>query len=74
MDRAKHLNLADAAVCRAERLAGHAESTAHADDPNRRHKAAAFAAVAAAWADIARTHTALAEALPETPETETADA
>jgi hypothetical protein len=73
MDRAKHLALADAAVCRAERIAGHAESAAHADDPNRRHKVAAFTAVAAAWADIARTHTALAEALPES-ETETTDA
>ena len=70
MDRAKHLALADAAVTRAERLAGDAERYAnHADYP---HKVAPVAAAGAVWADIARTHAAIAAALPDTDETKEA--
>ncbi|MFF7310541.1 hypothetical protein [Streptomyces sp. NPDC008137] len=72
MDRIKHLNCADEALLRAERLAGYAEDAAHSH--NDRHRAEPFAAVGALWADIARTHAALAAALPEqTDETEDTD-
>ncbi|MEU7399721.1 hypothetical protein [Streptomyces sp. NPDC044948] len=62
MDRAQHLALADEAVTRAERLAGAAERHAY----NEREKTPALAAAAAAWADIARTHTNIAALLPDT--------
>ena len=71
MDRTKHLALADAAVTRAETLAGDAERAAHSND--FRHKTGALAAAGALWADIAKTHTAIAQTLPQT-ETETTDA
>jgi len=62
MDRTKHLALADAAITRAERLAGDAERYAnHADYP---HKVAPLAAAGAVWADIARAHAAIAAAMP----------
>lgn len=64
MDRTKHIKLADAAVTRAERLAGRAESEALNDRP----VAAIWAAASTAWSDIARTHAAIARALPETAE------
>ncbi|MER8004970.1 hypothetical protein [Streptomyces sp. NPDC094149] len=60
MDRTKHLALADEAMIRAERLADHAENAAHSND--NRHKAAPFAAAGALWADIARSHAAIADA------------
>ena len=62
MDRTKHIKLADAAVTRAERLAGRAETAALNDRP----EATIWAAASAAWSDIARTHAAIARALPET--------
>lgn len=63
MDRTKHLALADAAITRAERLAGDAERYAHhADYP---HRVAPFAAAGALWADVARAHAAIADVLPE---------
>ncbi|MFJ5306150.1 hypothetical protein [Streptomyces sp. NPDC088350] len=64
MDRAKHLNLADAAVRRAENLAGDAERYAGGND--YLHKVAPFAAAGALWADIARAHAAVAAALTTT--------
>ncbi|MET9762082.1 hypothetical protein ABZ016_24000 [Streptomyces sp. NPDC006372] len=70
MNHTKHMNCADEALLRAERLAGYAEDAAHSH--NDRHRAEPLAAVGALWADIARTHAALADALPE--ETETTDA
>jgi len=64
MDRTKHLSLADDAVCRAERLAGHAEEAARSND--FRHKAAPLAEAGALWSDIAKAHAAIAAVLPDT--------
>ncbi|MFE6194152.1 hypothetical protein [Streptomyces sp. NPDC057838] len=64
MDRTKHLACADEALRRAENLAGDAEDAARSLD--HRHKAEPLAAAGALWAQIARTHTALAGALAET--------
>lgn len=64
MNREQHLKLADAAVTRAERLAADAER--YAANPDSPHKAAPLAAAGALWSDIARTHTCIAGALPET--------
>ncbi len=64
MDHSKHLALADAAVCRAERLAGDAERAAYSNDPHIRPQAQALAAAGALWSDVARTHAAIAAVLP----------
>jgi hypothetical protein len=66
MDRTKHLKLADEAVCRAERFAGDAEDALKNHEP---HKIAPLTAIGALYADIARSHAAIAAALTETPET-----
>lgn len=68
MDRDKHLKLADAAVTRAERLAGDAERYATSHDPNRYSQVQRYATAGAVWADIARTHAAIAAVLPATDE------
>lgn len=68
MDRDKHLKLADAAVTRAERLAGDAERYATSHDPNRYSQVQRYAEAGAVWADIARTHVAIAAVLPATDE------
>ncbi|WP_371670015.1 hypothetical protein OG985_21670 [Streptomyces sp. NBC_00289] len=70
MDRTQRLTMADAATTRAAALARDAEVAAQSSE--RRHQAAPLAAAGALWADIARTHVAIAAALPET-ETEDAD-
>lgn len=62
MDRAQHLALATEAVTHAERLAGAADRHAY----NERERTPALAAAAAAWADVARTHAAIAALLPDT--------
>lgn len=64
MDRAKHLNLADAAVRRAENLAGDAEKYATGYD--HLHRVAPLTAAGALWADIARAHAEVAAALTTT--------
>ena len=69
MDRAKHLKLADEAVCRAERFAGDAEDAVKNHEPD---KVAHLANLGALYADIARSHAAIAAAMPE--KTEPADA
>ena len=69
MDRTKHLKLADEAVCRAERFAGDAEDARKNHEPD---KVAPLIAVGALYADIARSHAAIAAAMPE--KTEPADA
>lgn len=69
MDRTKHLKLADEAVCRAERFAGDAEDALNNHEP---HKVAHRATLGALYADIARTHAAIAAATPE--KTEPTDA
>ncbi|MET7983036.1 hypothetical protein [Streptomyces sp. NPDC005281] len=61
MHRAAHLNLADEALTKAERLAGWAEEAARGDGP---HKAAPYAAAGTLWDSIARTHLLIAEATP----------
>lgn len=66
MNRQMYLTRAEAAVERAAALAREAEYAAKGD---ARHKAAPFAAASAAWADIARTHAAIAQALPATDDT-----
>jgi hypothetical protein len=71
VNREQHLKLADAAVTRAENLAGDAERYAGSADPNRYSQTARYAEAGALWADIARTHAAIAAAMTET---ETADA
>jgi hypothetical protein len=63
--RAGHLRLADSALRRAEKVANRAESVALSDDPRfLQEKTPALVAVAALWADVARSHTAIAAALP----------
>jgi hypothetical protein len=64
MDRTKHLKLADEAVCRAERFAGDAEAAA--DSYDNRNKVAPLTAIGALYADIARSHAAIAAAMTET--------
>lgn len=66
MDRNKHLKLADEAVCRAERFAGDAEDAVKNHEP---HKVAPLTGIGALYADIARSHAAIAAALTETTET-----
>lgn len=64
MNRKQRLTMADAAVSRAASLARDAEKYAtHPDYPG---KVAPLAAAGALWADIARAHAAIADALPET--------
>lgn len=64
MNRKQRLTMADAAVSRAASLARDAEK--YATGPDHPHKVAPLAAAGALWADIARAHAAIAEALPET--------
>ncbi|WP_405671460.1 hypothetical protein [Streptomyces sp. NBC_01530] len=71
MNRTKHLDLADAAVRRAENLAGDIERAAAGGDSQG--KVPRLAAAGALWADVARAHAAIAAATPETTP-ETADA
>ncbi|MFD4569362.1 hypothetical protein ACFWOX_33995 [Streptomyces sp. NPDC058467] len=66
MDRIAHLALADAALTKAENLAGDAETAAKGD---ARHKAEPLAAVGALWASIARTHASIARVTPEADDT-----
>lgn len=68
MDRTKHLKLADEAVCRAERFAGDAEDAIKNHEP---HKVAPLATLGALYADIARSHAAIAAATTETAEEST---
>ena len=67
MNRQTYLTRAEAAVERAAALAREAELAANSQD--YRHKAAPFAAAGALWADIARSHAAIAQAMPETDDT-----
>lgn len=60
MNRDVHLKLADAAIDRAAGLAREAE---HAAKGDARHKAEPLAAASAAWARIARSHAAVAQAM-----------
>ncbi|MEU1194941.1 hypothetical protein ABZ446_01800 [Streptomyces sp. NPDC005813] len=62
MDRAKHLKLADAALTKAENLAGDAERAARGD---ARAVAVPLSAAGQLWADVARAHAAIARVLPE---------
>lgn len=64
MTREQRLTMADAAATRAAGLAREAEEAARGD--NSRHKAVPLAAAGALWADLARTHAAIADTLPET--------
>ncbi|MFD0547695.1 hypothetical protein [Streptomyces mexicanus] len=65
---ARHDALADArdAAARATALAREAER--QANYPDHHHKVAALAAAGALWADVARTHAAIAAHLPQTEE------
>ncbi|MFE1748988.1 hypothetical protein ACFW88_00280 [Streptomyces anandii] len=63
MNRYDRLAMAEFALERAAGLAREAEQHARSNDS--RHKAAPLAAAGSLWADIARTHTAIAAALPE---------
>lgn len=64
MTREQHLKLAEAAVLRAENLAGEAERY----NPHNEPRAASYSRVGTLWSDIAQSHVAIAEALTETPE------
>ncbi|MBP5915877.1 hypothetical protein ACH3XX_42360 [Streptomyces scabiei] len=64
MNREQRLAMADAATTRAAGLAREAEDAAHSF--HNRQTAEPLAAVGALWADIARSHAAIAAALPET--------
>lgn len=66
MNRQQRLTMADAAATRAASLARDAENAAHSSDPNHHSKTSRLAAAGALWADIARSHAAIAAALPET--------
>lgn len=68
MTREQRLTMADTALTRAVSLARDAEDAARSFD--RQHKAAPLAAAGALWADVARAHTAIAAALPETEPTD----
>jgi hypothetical protein len=63
--------MADTAATRAASLAREAESYARSNDSHHRGKAEPLAAAGTLWAELARTHAAIAAALPET---ESADA
>lgn len=63
MTRKQRLAMADAAAGRAASLAREAESAARNND--LRYKAQPLAAAGVLWADVARAHAAIAEALPE---------
>lgn len=65
MTRTEALDQARKAAHQAAYLAGEAERYAHG---THSHRAAAFAAAGALWADTARAYTALAQTLPETEE------
>jgi hypothetical protein len=62
MYREAHLELANEAVTKAERLAGWAENAARGDGP---HKAVPYAAAGTLWDSIARTHLRIAAAMPD---------
>ena len=62
MDRTKHIELADAAMVKAERLAGDAERYAHS--PESSWKTGTLAAAGALWTEVAKAHAAIAQALP----------
>ncbi|MER7963590.1 hypothetical protein [Streptomyces ardesiacus] len=62
MDRTEQLEQARGAADKARYLASVAERHAY----NEREKTPAFAAASAAWADVARTHAAIAALLPDT--------
>ena len=64
MNREQRLAMADDAMTRATSNARDAERYARTDDHG--HKTGPLAAAGALWADIARTHAAIAQALPET--------
>ncbi|MEU5112037.1 hypothetical protein AB0G64_11090 [Streptomyces longwoodensis] len=68
MDRNERLTLAQAAMERAAGLARDAEDAARST--HFRDKAEPFAAASAAWAEVARSHAALAAVLPETEPTD----
>jgi hypothetical protein len=59
VNREAHLKQADAALTKAEKLAGWAENAARGDGP---HKAAPYAAAGTLWDSIARTHLLIAQA------------
>lgn len=65
MNRAERLTMADAANNRAAALAREAERAARGD---ARNTAAALAAAGGLWADIARSHAAIALAITDTEE------
>ncbi|MDX3777754.1 hypothetical protein [Streptomyces europaeiscabiei] len=67
MTREERLTMADEATAKASNLARDAEDAAR--DFHNREKAAPLAAVGVLWADIARTHAAIAAALPEAEDT-----
>ncbi|MFD8453902.1 hypothetical protein [Streptomyces coelicoflavus] len=64
MDRTEALQEAVQAVARAKELASSAENLARTS--NAGHKVSPRAEAGALWADIARTHLALAALLPDT--------
>jgi hypothetical protein len=64
MTREQRLTMADAAATRAATLARDAETAARSTE--FRHKAVPLAAAGALWADVARSHAAIAAVLPET--------
>ncbi|MBU5944904.1 hypothetical protein [Streptomyces sp. PAM3C] len=68
MDRNKHLTKAEDAVSRAQGLAEEAATyaTRYAADPQLRQKVTPLAEAGALWADIARAHAAIAQAMTET--------
>jgi hypothetical protein len=69
MNRQQRLTMADAAVSRAASLARDAERFVTSHDPNRYSQTQRYAEAGALWADIARTHAAIAAVLPETDDT-----
>jgi hypothetical protein len=61
VNREAHLKLANAALTKAEKVAGWAEDAARGDG---QHKAVPYAAVGTLWDSIARTHLLIAAATP----------
>ncbi|WP_406168364.1 hypothetical protein [Streptomyces sp. NBC_00996] len=67
MNRQTYLTRAEAAVERAASLARDAEKYARSED--YRSKAVPYAAAGALWADMTRSHAAIAQAMPATDDT-----
>ncbi|MFF7949407.1 hypothetical protein [Streptomyces griseorubiginosus] len=73
MTREQALTEARLAAGKAKRLAEYAEGAAHSGEPSHYAKTNRFAEAGALWADTSRAYAQLAQALPETADTDTTE-